>query len=82
MIAALEKAEALARHRAYLGVHPEGWSVSLTHAEAVELLDWFLANADYPITFQDELRRMRAEPFRAFEATKTLLVGFSICPLQ
>ena len=81
-IAALDKAEALARHRTYLGSPLEGWLVPLTHAEAVELLNWFVAHPDYPLQFQEDLRLMRNEPFRAFEVTQIRLVGFPVGRLQ
>ena len=82
MIAAIEKAEALARHRAYLGCSWDDFAVTLTEAEARELLEWFLATSGYDALFLRDLKKHRAEPFRAFELHDVRLVGFPIVRLQ
>jgi hypothetical protein len=76
--AALERAQALARHAAYLGVDRSQFAVTVTIQEAFQLIDWLIGTAKRDGNLNHSLLELDAEQARALGDPWIVLTNFEL----
>lgn len=80
--AALEKAESLYRFALAQGAKPAEYQLTLSNAEGIEILDWFVAQHENNqlLTEDVEAAKISNNPWDVLACFN--LMGFSMCPLE
>jgi hypothetical protein len=76
--AVLERASALAKHAAYLGVDRAQFAVTVTVQEAFELIDWLIDKAKRDGNLNHALLELDAEQARALGDPWIVLANFEL----